>query len=151
MRAQQEHQTAATRVMTEIEQFSSAVDNAGVALHPHFSEVENQMAVLAELARASGRSIPPLSELYEQAVWANPSTRQSMLDERNAAAEAQRAADEKKRHEEVRAKAAASRRAGASVSGAPGSTSQAAAGRPNGTGSVREALLAAAEEHADAA
>ena len=147
--AYHQHQQAGQRVMNEIDQFAAATDNAGATLHPYFKEVEDDMTRLALAAQARGGTPPPLSELYDQAVWANPSTRAQLLAANRAADEAQRAAAEEKRKADVRAKAEQSRRAGASVSGAPGSTSQ-AAGRPRSSGSVREDLMATVEALADA-
>lgn len=147
--AQQAYQSAAAQVQNEIDNFAAAVDSAGQPLHPYFREVEAQIERLVLAARTQGGPIPPLSELYDQAVYANPSTRAQLLATQRAADEAQRAAAEEKRQADARAKAERSRRAGASVSGAPGSNSQAPA-RPRSNGSVRDDILAASEEMADA-
>jgi hypothetical protein len=56
----------------------------------------------------------PLDQLYETAVYANPATREKVLT-------AQRQQEEAKRVEEAKAKAASARKAGSSVTGAPGS------------------------------
>lgn len=142
--AQQSYAMRAADVTSQIEQFASAVDSAGQPLHPHFKDVEDHMTTLSLAAQARGEK-PTLSELYEQAVWANPSTRARLQEAERAAATAQRAAEEKREAEARRAKAEQSRRAGSSVSGAPGSGSQ-APGRPRSNGSVLDDLRAAAEE-----
>jgi hypothetical protein len=80
------------------------------------------------------KPVPPLKELYETAVWANPSTREATLAARERAQQA-KAADE------ARAKAAQARKAGSSVTGAPGS-GQAPTGRSRTDLSLREQLEA---------
>ena len=132
---------AATRVMTDIEQFAAATDANGNLQHPHFREVEDDMARLAVLSRSAGRP-PVLKDLYEQAVWSNPTTRERMLTEQRAALEAQHAAEEQKRAEAARAKAEQAKRAASSVTGTPG-PGQAA--RRNAE-SLRDQLEAAFEE-----
>ena len=140
-RAQLAYNDAATRVVSEIDQFAAASDSAGALLHPHFRAVENDMAVLAQLAQARGKAVPPLSDLYDQAVWANPSTRAEIRKAEVASQEAQRAASEKTSRDEARAKAERATRAAKSTTGAP----------PPGqarrsTGSLRDELLEAADQ-----
>ena len=130
-------------VMNEIEKFKSAVDGKGALLRPHFDEVEEQMTHLALAAKSAGQQVPPLQELYEKAVWANPSTRKALIT-----AEQQQVED--KRKAEARAKAAAAKKAAASVTGAPG-TGQMPQGRPTADKSLREQLEEAAEESLSAA
>lgn len=142
---QRQQQQSTARVMSDIEQFASATDKAGAPLHPHFRDVEEDMTRLVHAARASGGPVPSLSDLYDQAVWANTSTRQQMLDRERAAHQAQHTAAEETRRKEARAHAERSRRAGASVTGSPGNGSQAPArGRSNG--SVRDDIAAAMED-----
>jgi hypothetical protein len=132
---------AANRVMTDIEKFAAETDSSGALQHPHFRDVENQMAVLAQVARASGNSVPHLSELYEQAVWANPSTREKLQAAAVASQEAQRAEADKQRQQEARAKAERATKAAKSTTGAPPS------GPVRGkSGSLRDELLEAAEQ-----
>jgi len=138
-RAAQERETA---VMTQIEQFKSTKDDKGTLLYPHFDEVEEHMSRLALAAKAAGQPVPSLKELYETAVWANPSTREKLRT-----AELQQA--EEKRKAEARAKAAAAKKAAASVTGAPG-TGQAPQGRSSDK-SLREQLDEAMEESLSAA
>lgn len=143
--ARREYDTAAQRVMGEIETFATATDSAGALQHPHFQAVEDDMHRLVLACRASGQQVPPLSELYDQAVWANPSIRKQMLDADRAAEVAQRAVAEQKQKDEARARAERARRAGASVNGSPGGASQVTS-RRNSTGSVRDDIAAAMED-----
>jgi hypothetical protein len=127
-------------IQNTVNQFKSAVDANGGLLHPHFDEVEDMMTSLAHAALASKQPVPTLDQLYETAVYANPSTREKVLT-------AQRQQEEAKRIEEAKAKAASARKAGSSVTGAPGS-GQAPNGKSNSELSLREALEAAADEAA---
>jgi hypothetical protein len=95
------------------------------------------MIALASSYVASKQPIPPLADLYDTAVWANPSTRAALKA-------AEKATEETKRSEEARAKAASARRAGSSVTGAPGSGQ---ATKPiRGELSLRESLEEAAAD-----
>lgn len=128
------------RMQNNLDSFRSATDENGNLKHPHYDEIEDDMATIANGMLARGQSVPPLDELYERAVYANPSTRQSLR-----AAERQEA--ETKRQDEARAKAAAARKAGSSVTGYP-SAGQAPGSTHNANRSLREELLAAATEAA---
>jgi hypothetical protein len=143
--AQHTRREAETRVMSEIEAFKSAEDGKGNPLHPHFDEVESIMARLAAAAIAAKEPVPPLAELYETAVWANPSTRDAMNAAKDAAREAAAKAQREKADAEARAKAAAARKAGSSVTGAPGSGPAPRQGRATER-SLREELEANAAE-----
>ena len=145
--AQQAAQTAARtaagdKAMQEIEQFKSAVDDKGTLLHPHFEDLEQEMLDLVETRMKAGKSVPPLSELYETAVWANPSTRELLRT-------AERQAAEQKQVDQARTKAAAARKAGSSVTGAPG-TGQAQSVRHTPERSLRDEIEANAAESAAA-
>lgn len=129
------------RMMNHIDSFKSATDESGNLKHPHFDEIEDDMATIANGMLSRGQTVPPLDELYERAVYANPSTRQSIR-----AAETQAA--ETKRADEAKAKAAAARKAGASQPGGYPSGGQAPSSTHNANRSLREELLAAATEAA---
>lgn len=101
------------KVSNEIEDFKSAKDSQGNALHPHFDELEQDMAVLAQVVRAQGKT-PTLQDLYEKAVYANPSTRAKVLS-------AEKQSEEKRAKDEARAKAEKARKASSSVTGSPAS------------------------------
>lgn len=133
---------AEQRVMSDIENFKSAQDDKGQLLHPHFDELEDDMTSLAQAAMAARKPVPSLQELYDKAVWANPSTREARL-----------AADQKAQRDKVaqeaRAKAERAKRAGSSVTGAPGS-GQAPSAKVRPEQSLREQLEAAAADAAEA-
>ena len=139
-RAAQEATKAAgeARMQNDINQFKEAKDDKGNLSHPHFDEVEEHMTRLALAAKAAGQSIPPLHDLYETAVWANPSTRDKLLTAREQQAEESRKAD-------ARAKAAAAKKAASSVTGAPG-PGQASNQTRQSEKSLREQLEEAADE-----
>lgn len=143
---QQQFEQRAQGVMNDINQFASATDSAGALLHPHFQEVEADMQRLVLASRASGQAIPPLSELYDQAVWANPSTRKQVLDAERAADQAQRDTVAAQKQAEARERAERARRAGASVNGSPGGAGGQAPSRRGSNGSVRDDLMAAVDE-----
>lgn len=120
-----------TAVETEISNFKSATNDKGELLHPYFDELEQDMLSLAQSYQASNRPLPKIGELYETAVWANPSTRTAMLA-------TQKAAEQVRQAEEARSKSRQAQRAASSVTGAPG-TGQAS--RPvRGELSLREQL-----------
>ncbi len=129
---------AGERAMHEIEEFKSAVDAKGTLLRPHFEDVEQDMVRLANLAMASKQPVPSLQELYETAVWANPSTRALLRTAETQAAE-------QKRVDQEKTKAAAARKAAVSVTGAPGS-GQASQVRSVPERSLREEIEAHAAE-----
>jgi hypothetical protein len=129
--------------MSTIDQFRGATDTSGALLHPHYAEVEEHMTRLAIAARTSGKPVPSLNDLYDEAVWANPSTRAQLLEAQRAADQAQHKAAEEEARREARAKAEKARRAGSSVTGSPGQT---AAPAHKGGDTLRSALLAAVED-----
>lgn len=110
-REQAEVRTRQQAITNDIQTFAAEVDGSGQPAHPHFDDVVQDMVLLAQAERAAGRT-PVLKDLYEKAVWANPSTREKVLV-------SQREAEAKKSAAEARAKAAAARKAGSSVTGAP--------------------------------
>lgn len=125
------------RAEQTVQSFIDAKDKDGTPLHPHYAAVENDLVVLARIERQAGR-IPDLQQLYDKAVWANPSTREQLLA-------AQQAAQAAKAQSEARAKAAAAKKAATSVTGAPGS------GQPpkaqKGERSLRDLIEEAAADH----
>jgi hypothetical protein len=128
------------RIGNEIEVFRTTVDKDGkTLLHPHFDEVERDMSLLAQIARARGEK-KTLSQLYEDAVWANPSVRAKKLA-------AEQSAQQAKAQDEARAKAAKARKAGSSVTGGPNS-GQAPKPQAGQEQSLRAALDAAYDEQA---
>lgn len=121
-------------------QFKSAKDDKGNPLHPYADEVEGAMLRLAQGYVASKQPVPSLKELYDEAVYAHPATREKVLT-------ASRQAEEAKRLAEARTKAAAARKAGSSVNGAPGSGQAPTSGKSEGL-SLREQLEEATNDAA---
>lgn len=128
-REQREQQAQTQTRLTEIESFSEEKNNNGELTHPFFHDVMDDMVLLAQAERAAGR-VPKLQDLYDRAVWANPTTRQKSLA-------AQSAEQQRKSAEEAAQKAAQARKASAGVSGSPGSSA------PRTDRSLREELEAA--------
>jgi len=110
-RDQAAYETSLSTFQEQINSFATKTTETGEAAHPYFEEVMNDMVVLAQAEQTQGRT-PELSKLYEQAVWANPTTRAKQL----AADKAVQAADAEKR---ARAKAAKAKEASSSLSGSP--------------------------------
>jgi len=129
---------AVEKVTSEIEQFKTAQDDKGNLMHPHFEEVEEMMTALAQAANAARKPVPPLAQLYETAVAANPDLREQVIAAR---VQAQR----DKEAQAARAKAEKAKRASASVTGAPGS-GQAPAGKRMADLPLREQLETAYAE-----
>lgn len=132
-------QAETAKVMQSIEDFKSAKDGSGSSLHPHFDELEQDMAVLAQVMKAQGIT-PTLDALYEKAVYSNTSTRAKVI-----AAEKQ--ADEKRVKDEARAKAEKARKASGSVTGSPsgGSSQNLPNGRDNSM-SLRDQIAQSFQE-----
>lgn len=142
---QRQEQAATARVTAaqrQMETFASEKDVTGNLKHPFFADLEQEMAALAAADMQRGKT-PSLPDLYERAVYANRETRTKLLSA-DKEAEAKRLAGER------RAKAEAAQRASSSVTGSAG-VGQSPSERRPGSGSVRDALVAAVQEHSDAA
>src|SRR5262249_33490597 len=110
---------AATHAQAQINQFREATDNKGNLLHPFFAEVEDHMTALAEFYGKRDGKVPPLKQLYDDAVNANPATRARLV------AASQRMQSEKQRATEAaRGKTEQARRAASSVTGSGRPTSR---------------------------
>lgn len=114
-----QYNDVAHRVQSDIDHFAGATDKNGALLHPHFHTVEANMTRAVMAYKAAGQPVPPLDQLYDEAVWANPETRAAIQAEQRAADQAQREQADRARAEEARKKAEQARRAGSSVTGAP--------------------------------
>jgi hypothetical protein len=93
------------RTLSTIQQFAESKDEAGNPQHPYFQQVEDAMAWILQndpevKAIASGPEM--LKAAYDRAVWANPTTRQSLIEAQTAAAQA----EANKRHAADKARAA---------------------------------------------
>lgn len=98
----QDHDRA---IMSTIQQFAESKDDAGAALHPHFAEVEDTMAWIVANdpeIKAMPPSLEKLKAAYDKAVWANPATRQALIEAQTSAAQAEAA----KRHAADKARSA---------------------------------------------
>ena len=89
-------------LQSQIDAFSSDPE------HIHFETVRADMAALLK-----GGVAKDLKDAYDRAVYANPQTRSTLLQQQVLSAEEQRVADKK-------AKAEAAKKAGSSIKGAPG-------------------------------
>jgi hypothetical protein len=103
--AQQPVIQAQNQIQSSIQQFQTALKPDGSVEHPYFNDVKTHMGAL--MSAPNGPTT--LKEAYDQACWANPTVRASLMREQQAAQEAER-------------KQAIARAQGAavSVSGAPG-------------------------------
>lgn len=119
---QSAQQQLQTEVQTEIEAF------AADPKHTHYAEVKAVMAALLRDGLAKD-----LQDAYDQAVWARPDLRATLLAQ-------QRAEEEQKRSAEAKRKAEEAKRKSISITGGPGNTAAAAA--PGGR-SIRDELEAA--------
>lgn len=93
---QQEQQITGT-----IEQFKNEADESGRPKHPFFEDVEQDMAAIITMARQSGRPTPTLSQAYDQAVWANPKTREAILLRQQKEAQAKKEAERTSKTEQA--------------------------------------------------
>lgn len=98
-----------TEVQSEVDAFASDPANS------HFEEVEGYMAALLQSGKASD-----LKDAYDQACWASPGVRATLLAQRWAS-------EEQKRRADAKAKAEAAKRKGSSLIGGPGVTSSSTA------------------------
>jgi hypothetical protein len=110
------------------------VDFAASPGHEHFNGVEEEIMAMIPPLKARNPTWTPqqvLQEAYDRATYANPATRQSILTERETAAEA-------KRREEASQRATKARGAAVSVTGSP----QGSAGQEP-AGSLRDEIMRA--------
>lgn len=138
----------AARIDGEINKFKTATDASGALLHPYFDELMETMSRLIDQATVAKKAVPPIDQLYQEAIFANPAVRQKWLDAREATAKAsaeaaQRSAAEKAAAE-ARAKSEKAKKAGSSVTGSSG-LGQPLNGR-KGNDSLRATIAAAVED-----
>lgn len=93
---QQEQQITGT-----IEQFKNEADESGRPKHPFFEDVEQDMAAIITMAQQNGRPTPTLSQAYDQAVWANPKTREAILLRQQKEAQAKKEAERTSKTEQA--------------------------------------------------
>lgn len=150
----QQAEAEVARMNTELDNFKTATDAKGALLHPFFDELVEDMSRLVDQAVAAKRTPPPIDQLYQDAIFSNPTVRQKWLDgklaaERSTTETAQRAAAEKAAAE-AKEKANKARKAGSSVTGSPG-TGQPLNGRGNASDGapLRSIISAAVDDQAD--
>lgn len=114
-RETQDRESRLNRVTSQITDFSEMKTEAGELAHPYFADVMDEIVALATVERQAGRE-PDLSAMYDKAVWMNTSTRGKVIS-------SQRQAEEAKRLEGARQKAAKAKQAGSSINGAPSGAS----------------------------
>ncbi len=124
-------------VQQQLEAFANEKDESGAVKHPYFSELERDMALLAQIEISQGKT-PSIADLYDRAVYANRETRTKALAASQAEATRKAAAERK-------AKAEAANRAASSIAGSPGSGGSPAERR--GPRTLREDLMDAAAEY----
>jgi len=134
--------------LTAREQQEQAAHNSEIAAfasnseHVHFESVKAHMASLLRSGLTKGSSpTEHLKDAYDQAVWARPDIRSTLLESEKKQAEAKRMAEAKE-------KADKARKASVSISGPPGATAPRKAN--NEDRSLREELeanFAAARGH----
>lgn len=134
---EREQSKALTSAQSMIDTFVAEKDSDGNLKHPFFADLQAEIEEFAQLDVAKGKT-PNLSDLYDRAVWANPSIRQRQLASEKER-EAKRAAVERQ------AKSQAAARAASSVSGSPG-TGQSLAAKPNPAASSADDLRASLAE-----
>lgn len=113
------------RTTEMVNQFASQTDKNGRLLYPFFNELEEDIAIELQSKRAS-----TVADAYNNAVWANPSTRSKMLARSRSLENAK-----------ARAKAEAAKRAATSLK--PGGGAGGGSTKPNGEMSIRDTLTAA--------
>ena len=112
-REAEQKRVVADRAHAEVVAFEAEKDAEGNLKHPHFAEVRETMAQLAQTERLSGRPDSSYEQLYEQACWVVPGVRARMV----AAQSVQAQAEQARRAEQQRA-------AGSTVTDGAGTAAQ---------------------------
>lgn len=121
-----------SRQQVEDGQVNATIDDfASQEGHEHFETVRYEMGLLLKEGIAND-----LEDAYQRAIWANPSIRSTLTAQQSQAEQTKRVA-------EAAAKVQQARKAGSSVTGAPGGNVQ-ESGKP--TGSIRDMLSTAFDE-----
>lgn len=125
----QEKQQEQAGLKSQIETFAAQPG------HEHFEAVKAHMAALLQNELAKD-----LQDAYDQAVYARPDIRSTLLSQQSADLEAKRVADKK-------AKAEAAKRAGSSIRGGPGMVAEKNGKIAHST--LRDSITASFREHVD--
>ena len=138
---------ALIRANQQIVDFKTTKDGDGNLKYPFFDELAGDITQLAEAAQNAGQQIN-LSEIYERAVWANPTTREKLqTSQREAEADANKA----KAAEQTRLKKEKAAKAKAASKSVRPSTEVGAAGggAENKNSTLRQDVEAAYEKAED--
>ena len=111
-----------------VQQFMDATDEAGNSKYPFARDVQQHMSSLIRSGAAN-----TLEDAYDQAVYANPKTRQKLMESRDL--EQRRSFEQRLRDDAARARGAAG-----GLTGAAPITTEPPAGAPAPVGSIRETL-----------
>jgi hypothetical protein len=131
-RSQYEEQAYMSEISNSIGAYAMEKGQDGKPLRPYFNDLYHDMLPIADsLKRANPNATPTqiIDAAYDRAVYANPSTRAAMLEERSKQEEAKRIAEAKDRT--TRAKLASS----TLTNGTPGTLTN------GGPKTIRESLL----------
>ena len=79
----QQQNVRVQNAQAQLQAFSTQADDSGKLAHPYFGEVQHEMTVMAQADMQNGIQ-PDLQSLYDRAVWANPVTRQKVLEAQKA-------------------------------------------------------------------
>lgn len=132
-------QTAMAQAQKDFENFALEADEKGNLQHPYVADIGQEMIPFAASIRQQNPTLSNkeiLAQAYERAVWANPETREALMQSKEQSSQ-------KRQRDEVAKKAARAKKAGSSVNGSP---SNSAAPVENGSQSLRASLLAAFDE-----
>lgn len=135
--AQTTQQQQVNTQVSAIDNFIKEKNSDETLKHPYANEVLQSMTTLAQVKQASGQSVN-LQDLYDEAIWSNPSTREKLL----ATQQSQNSDTTRKQKEQ---KARQAKKSGSSVSGSPqanGSTK----GTKKKNASIRDTIEAAMDE-----
>lgn len=104
-------------IVNEANMFINAVDDKGNKVYPHVDRVSREMTYYIQQIKAQDANKPNaevLKEAYQEALWANPDTRQIMIQQKRQSEEAERQA-------KAVEKARKAKKASASINGSPDS------------------------------
>lgn len=113
-RDQSAQQAQADKLAETVRLFREAKTEAGQPANPYFDEVWDDMARLAKADEAAGK-ISEIADIYERAIWSNPTVRAKLLASQQHAAKLK----EKREHKEKVKKAKAADVSVTGVSSAP--------------------------------
>lgn len=88
-----------SRIISDIDAFANEKDSKGTALRPYWADVEGDLMPIVAGLKQTNPDLSPreiLTKAYDQAVWANPTTRAKLIaEQQDAKAKEQKAAADK--------------------------------------------------------